>query len=373
MAKDYYEILGVPKNATLDEIKRAYRELALKYHPDRNKSKDAEEKFKEINEAYAVLSDEEKRRNYDAYGPEGFQQQYSTEDIFRGFDFGDIFKDIGLDINFGFPGGEDLFGGMFTQGGRGRNYDVGQSILYPLTIMLEEAANGTKKEIRIRHIKKCDRCNGTGAEPGAKVTKCSACNGTGYQKIVKSTFFGRMQVNTVCEKCGGTGKVYDKVCKACGGRGGVVGDDTILVEIPKGVTDGMRLRLKGMGDFGKDGNGDLYVEVHIAKHKLFRREGNDIYVNVDIPFYTAILGGEIEVPTLNGSEKIRIEPGTQPGARIVLQHEGIKSFRGNGNGDEIVTVNVTIPKNLTDEQKALIEKFKGEDQSGKHAKHFGFF
>jgi len=376
MVKDFYEILGVPRNASLDDIKKAYRELALRYHPDRNKSKDAEEKFKEINEAYAVLGDEEKRKQYDTYGPAGFEQRYSEEDIFRGFNFDEIFKDLGINMGFNFSNfsnPDDFFGNFFSQGSRGR--ETGESILYKLSITFEEAAKGVEKEIKFRHVKKCPRCNGTGAEPGAKTIRCPECNGRGVIVTVRNTFFGRMQTSATCPRCNGTGKIYDKQCKTCNGTGGIVGEDTVLVKIPPGVSSGMRLRLKGMGDYGKGGAGDLYVEVHVQRHKIFEREGDNIYANVEVPFYTAILGGTIKVPTLNGTKEISIQPGTQQNSKIVLHGEGIKSMKGSGTGDEIINLSIGIPKNLTKEEEELLRKFKslrGEDDD-KQKKKFGFF
>ncbi len=373
MTKDYYEILGVPRNATLEEIKKAYRELALKYHPDRNKSKEAEEKFKEINEAYAVLSDPEKRRQYDMYGPSGFGQRYSEEDIFRGFNFEDIFRDLG--INFGFDvsdfEGEDIFD-LFQGQGRRRSANVGQSILYRLDITLEEAARGTEKEIRFRHIKKCPHCNGTGAEPNAKLIKCPECNGRGVIVTTRNTFFGRIQTSATCPRCEGSGKIYDKPCKVCNGTGGVVSEEKVVVKIPSGITDGARLRLRGMGDYAKGGTGDMFVEVHVLPHKIFKREGDDIYVNLDIPFYTAILGGKVKVPTLDGYKEIEIPRGTQHGDKITIRGEGIKTQRGSG--DEIVVVNILIPKSISREQEELIKKFKEiEEGSNDEGKKRWFF
>ncbi|MGC8710274.1 MAG: molecular chaperone DnaJ [Candidatus Micrarchaeia archaeon] len=372
MAKDFYEILGVPRSASLDDIKKAYRELALKYHPDRNKSKEAEEKFKEINEAYAVLGDEQKRKQYDAYGPAGFEQRYSEEDIFRGFNFDEIFKDLGINLGFDFSN-SDFFGNFSQQGSRNR--EIGQSILYKLSITFEEAARGVEKEIKFRHVKKCPRCNGTGGEPGAKTIKCPECNGRGVIVMVRNTFFGRMQTTSTCPRCNGAGKIYDKVCRTCNGTGGVIGEDTVLVKIPAGVSSGMRLRLKDMGDYARGGAGDLYVEVHVQKHKVFEREGDNIYANVEVPFYTAILGGTIKVPTLSGTKEISIQPGTQQNSKIVIHGEGIKSMRGSGTGDEIITLSIGIPKNLTKEEEELLRRFKSLREEGdeKQKKKFGFF
>ncbi len=368
MARDYYEILGVSRNASPEEIKKAYRELALKFHPDRNPDKKATEIFKEANEAYAVLSDPEKRRQYDAYGPAGFGQRYSEEEIFRNFNFEQIFKDMGINFGFG-QGGDEIFGSIFGQG-MGRQRDVGQSILYKMDLSLNEIAKGTQKEIQIRHLKRCERCGGGGAEPGSKMGKCSACNGSGRVARTTNTFFGRMQTVTVCERCGGKGKTYEKRCKQCNGKGGAIASERIMVTIPAGVSEGMRLRLDGMGDYGADGNGDLFVEVHELKHDQFRREGDDVYVHVRIPFYTAILGGRITVPTLDGDKEITLEAATQQGKEITLRGGGIRRLRGAGSGDEIVTVDIDLPKVLSQEQRDLIEKFRQSDQIGK--KKFGF-
>ena len=371
MAKDYYEILGVPRNATLDEIKKAYRELALKYHPDRNKSKEAEEKFKEINEAYAVLSDPEKRKQYDMYGPAGFGQRYSEEDIFRGFNFEDIFRDLGINFgfDFGFDNFDEDFFSPFEQRQRAQN--VGQSILYRLDITLEEAAKGAEKEIKFRHIKKCPHCNGTGAEPDAKLIKCPECNGRGVIIATRNTFFGKIQTSMTCPRCGGSGKIYDKPCRVCNGTGGIVSDEKVVVKIPPGIEDGARLRLRGMGDYAKGGSGDMFVEIHILEDKTFKRKGDDIYVNIDIPFYTAILGGTVKVPTLNGEKEVEIPRGTQQGAKIVLPGEGIRGQRKSG--DEVVIVNITMPKSLSKEEEELLKRFRELRQGKDNERKRWFF
>ncbi|MGC8676026.1 MAG: molecular chaperone DnaJ [Candidatus Micrarchaeia archaeon] len=367
MAKNYYDVLGVGRNATQDEIKRAYRELVMKYHPDVNKSPEAEAKMREINEAYAVLSDPNKKRQYDMLGSEQFSQQFTADDIFRGFDLGSVFRDLGLD--FGpFSGFEDLFGFESEHEAESRG---GQDIIYQIDLTLEEAAKGAEKEIDIRHVKKCSRCNGTGVEPGYGYATCDKCGGTGRISAVRNTFFGRMQTIAVCDKCGGTGKVPEKKCSVCHGKGGVVGTDRIKVNIPAGVSEGMRLRLARMGDYMQGKAGDLYLEVHIAKDKIFERSGNDILVTVSIPFYTAALGGRIMVPTLNGNKEISIDPGTQPGTRIRLSGEGIKAFGSSRKGDEIVTINVEIPKSLSAAERKLLEDFRQAKE--KDNKRFGIF
>lgn len=370
MAEDYYDILGVQKTATTDEIKKAYRNLALKYHPDVNKNKQAEETFKEVNEAYAVLSNPEKRKNYDMYGAEGFQQRYSAEEIFRGTNFEDLFREMG--INFGFDT-SGIFGGAFGQG-FGPSADRGNDLLYSMEISLEEAASGTRKEISVKHVRKCEKCRGSGAEPGSRITKCPECNGSGRVARTTNTIFGRMQTITTCQRCGGRGKSYEKRCRACGGSGGAVGIDKVEVSVPAGIRDRMRLRLEGLGDYGKDGTGDLYMEIRIASHRYFARKDDDIYVDVTVPFYLASLGGEVEVPTLSGKKTVTIEPGTQPNTQKTLRGSGIKHFRSNSYGDEIVNIKIEIPKSLSSEKRDLMEKFKaldkGQDES---KKKFGFF
>ncbi|MGC8670047.1 MAG: molecular chaperone DnaJ [Candidatus Micrarchaeia archaeon] len=358
MAKDYYEILGVSKNASLDEIKRAYRELALKYHPDRNKSPDAEEKFKEINEAYAVLSDNEKRKAYDSFGPEGFSQKYTPEDIFRGFDFEDIFNS--MFGGFGNSMFEDIFG--FSPKG---NYDVGNDILARVSVTLEEAAQGTKRVINVRHTKICEHCGGTGHEPGSKVVKCDMCNGAGSVKQTRRTPFGIIQTVSTCPKCGGNGKIYEKKCRVCNGSGRIQTEEKIEVSIPPGIENGARLRVRGMGDYGTGRTGDLYVEVKVEKSKIFERNGDDLYVTVKAPLHVMILGGEIEVPTIDGSKKVYVNEGTQNGAQLVLRGSGMPSSRSGKRGDEIITLVSEIPQHLSKEQKELIRKFADIDAEKK--------
>ncbi|MEM3781409.1 MAG: molecular chaperone DnaJ [Candidatus Micrarchaeaceae archaeon] len=367
MAKDYYDVLGVKRSATQDEIKKAYRDLVMKYHPDLNKSPEAEARMREINEAYAVLSDETKRRQYDMLGSDQFSQQFSPDDIFRGFDLGSVFRDLGIDLG-GFAGFGDLFGFETEHESVAQR---GGDVLYSLDLTLEEAAKGTSKEIEIKHVKRCDRCGGTGIEPGYSYARCPDCNGVGKVVTTKNTFFGRMQTVRTCATCGGSGKIPEKRCTLCHGRGGVVGTDKIKVDVPAGVEDGMRLRLPRMGDYSKGGQGDVYLEVHIQQHKIFKRSGDDLLVSVQIPFYVAALGGTITVPTLNGNKEIAIAPGTQPGTKIKLSAEGIKSFNRRIKGDEIITINVEIPKSLSANERKLLEEFKRSRES--KDKRFGFF
>jgi molecular chaperone DnaJ len=360
---DYYDVLGVKKEASQDEIKRAYRELALRYHPDRNKEKNSEEKFKQINEAYAVLSDPEKRKQYDAYGPEGFNQRYSNEDIFRNFDFESVFRNMGADFGFG---NDDLFGAF----GFGRGSDAGNDILAGVNISLEEAAKGVTKKIMLTHVGACRKCNGTGGEPGAKEVRCNICNGTGTAKQTRRTPFGIISTVGVCEQCRGAGRYYDRKCRSCNGTGSARVSEDVDVKIPKGIDTGMRLRLAGMGDYGKSRPGDLYIEVTVEPSRYFTRSGSDIHSDLHIPLSVALLGGEITVKTLNGDKTVTINEGTQNGATITLKGEGMPHMRGSGSGNHIVTITVDIPKGLSAEQKEMVRKLAGsEDKKRK----FGIF
>ena len=362
MSDDFYNILGVSKTASQDEIKKAYRELALKYHPDRNSGKDAEEKFKKINEAYAVLGNEDKRKQYDAYGPERFNQQYSEEDIFRGFNINDIFKDMGFNIDFG--------NGRFSYGENAR----GNDIIYRMRLSFMESAKGVDKAIEVKHIGKCTNCSGSGGEPGSKVVKCNICRGSGSVRRVVNTFFGAMQTVTTCNECGGAGSFFEKKCKECRGKGGVYKTEKVDVKIPPGVKDGMRLRLEEMGDYSKHGSGSIYIDIAVTKDETFEREGDNIYTTFKIPFYTAIIGGDIEVPTLDGVKKISISPGTQNNSEIKLKNQGIRRLGTQSYGDEIVTLEIDIPKTITKQEEDLIKQFKDiHGASPKDKKKFNIF
>ncbi len=362
MAEDYYSILGVDKGASQDEIKKAYRVLAMKYHPDRNKDPKAEEKFKEINEAYAVLGDPDKRKKYDAYGPEGFNQQFSQEDVFRGFNFEDIFRDMG------FGGGgtsfetDNIFDNLFGGGSSRTEEDYGQDILAHVNITLSEAIHGTSKKIKLTHIKQCDRCKGTGAEPGYGIKTCPTCNGSGRIRQSRRTPFGIMQSITVCPTCGGKGKIPEKACTKCNGTGRLNVTETIDVDIPKGIASGNRLRLKGMGDYGTDGAGDLYIEIRVQSDRRFVRKGDDMYTDVHVPFYTAIIGGKILGKGLEGDVEFNIPSGTQDGDKIVVKGMGMPHFNASGTGDLIATIKIDIPKKINSEQKELISKYEELDK-----------
>ncbi len=370
MKRDYYEVLGVPKNATKEDIKNAYRRLALQYHPDRNKSKDADEKFKEINEAYAVLSDEEKRRQYDAYGQAGFSERFTQEDIFRGADFGD-FEDLFESMGFGRFGFDrhpfDFFG--FGRARKRRGADLQASV----QITLEDAARGISRDFEFLKTKKCGTCGGTGGAPGAKLVACPACGGTGSIRTTKRLGPMTFQSIVTCNRCGGIGRVYEKTCPSCGGTGMKKENEKITITIPPGAFDGMRLRFAGSGEYGPGGYGDLYVDVRVRKHPLFAREGDDLVTEFSIPFTTAALGGEIEVQTLlSGKKRIRIPAGTQSGEIIRIKEEGMPRLQQRGGrkaGDLLVKISVEIPKKLTKRQRELLEEFEKESKK----RFFGLF
>jgi len=355
MKRDYYEVLGVSRDATKSEIKKAYRRLALKYHPDKSKEPDAEEKFKEISEAYAVLSDDEKRRQYDMYGHAGIDSQYNYEDIFRGADFSDIFRDLGF--NFGF---DDIFQHFF--GGFGRSQQQrGRDILYRMTISLEDAYFGGEKEIQIRRKEKCPECNGSGRAKGSKVVKCPVCHGSGQVKQTSRTPFGHFTQITVCPKCNGRGEIIENPCKRCHGTGVVEQRRKIKVKIPKGVADGTRLRLAGEGEAGEMGAppGDMYIEIYVNEHDKFVRQGNDLVTIKKISYPEAVLGNEVEVETMDGKIKLHIPPGTQSGERFVLKGKGMPTMRG-GHGNMIVQVAVDVPKKISAREKELVEELAKE-------------
>lgn len=356
--KDYYEILGVPRNATKEEIKRAYRRLALKYHPDRNKSKDAEEKFKEISEAYAVLSDDEKRRVYDMYGINGVRGRYTPEDIFGSVNFQDLFREFFGD--FGFESFEDIFSSIFGGGFRPRRDRYPrEDIVLDMNIELEDVAFGKETDLEIKLYETCSHCNGSGAEPGSKIEKCPKCGGTGKVQHVQRMGFTQFIQIVPCVKCGGSGKYITKKCKVCKGEGRVKKVKKIQVKIPAGIEDGQILRLKGLGHAGRQGSktSDIYVRVHIKPHKYFKRDGNNIWYEQKINIVQAALGAEIYVPTLYGTEKIKIPPGTQPGDVIKLRGKGLPRLNGWGKGDEFIKISVEVPRKLTNRQKELLREF----------------
>ncbi len=348
MAKrDFYEILGVAKNASEDEIKKAYRKLAMKYHPDRNPdSKGAEEKFKEAKEAYEMLSDAQKREAYDRFGHAGVDPNMGGAGAggFGGGGFSDAFGDI-----FG-----DIFGG----GGRARGGPQvyrGADLRYNLDITLEQAANGFDTTIRVPSWNECDTCHGSGAKPGTSPTTCGTCGGQGQVRMEQGFF----SIQQTCPKCHGTGKVIPDPCTSCSGSGRVKRNKTLEVKIPAGIDDGMRIRSTGNGEPGMNGGppGDLYVEIHIKQHAVFQRDGDDLHCEMPISFARAALGGEIEVPTLSGKVSFTVPEGTQTGKTFRLRGKGIKGVRSGFPGDLFCHVLVETPVKLTDKQKDLLREF----------------
>jgi molecular chaperone DnaJ len=356
--RDYYDILGLPRNASKEQIKNEYRKLALKYHPDRNKSPDAEEKFKGISEAYAILSDDEKRTQYDRFGHAGIDSRYSTEDIFRGVNFDEIFRDIG----FGVGGGFDSIFDMFLGGRRARGPTRGEDLRYDLEISLEQAYSGLATEIEVPRRERCSECNGSGARPGTSPKKCTECGGTGQIQHVQVSGFMHFARIEPCRKCRGRGTIIDKPCSVCRGVGIVERHRRINIKIPAGVDTGSQLIMRGEGDTADGGGqrGDLYIVVNVRPHDVFRRDGNDLICNVDVGFSKAVLGGEVEVPTLDGPARIVTPPGTQTGAIFRLRKKGMPVLRENGRGDELVVVQVKTPSKLTPRQRELIQELSRE-------------
>lgn len=353
MAKaDYYEVLGVNRNATDDEIKNAFRKLAKRYHPDvqTGDKEAAEAKFKEVNEAYEVLSDKDKRAKYDQFGHAAFDPAAGAGGGYGGAGFGD-FADI-FDTMFGGFGG---FGG----GAQQRNGPArGNDLKYNLTLTFEEAAFGCKKEIMIPREENCDACAGSGAKAGTKPVKCTACGGTGQVRVQQNTVFGAFATVRTCDACSGSGKIIADPCPDCRGRGRVRKSQKISITIPAGIDNGQTISMRGEGESGKRGgpNGDLYIVVSVKPHKLFTRNGYDVYLDMSLPMTVAALGGEIQVPTLTGSVKYNIPEGTQTGTTFRLREQGITKLNSAGKGDMLIRVNVQIPKHLTDEQRELIRK-----------------
>jgi molecular chaperone DnaJ len=359
MAKrDFYEILGVAKTATEDDIKKSYRKLAMKYHPDRNPdNKEAEEKFKEVKEAYEMLTNPEKREAYDRYGHAGVDPNSGMGGGgFGAGGFGDAFGDI-----FG-----DIFGG--GRGGRSSGPQVyrGADLRYNLEISLEQAAAGFDTTIRVPSWDKCDTCHGSGAKPGTQPVTCSTCAGHGQVRMQQGFF----SIQQTCPKCHGSGKIIPEPCAACGGAGRIKRNKTLEVKIPAGIDNGMRIRSSGNGEPGTNGGppGDLYVEIHIKPHEVFQREGDDLHCEMPISFTKAALGGEIEVPTLSGKVSFTIPEGTQTGKTFRLKSKGIKGVRSGYAGDLFCHVVVETPVKLTDKQKDLLREFERLTKEG-GAKH----
>ena len=354
--RDYYEVLGVSRNADAAEIKKAYRKLALKYHPDKNPGdKEAEEKFKEAAEAYDVLSNDEKRRRYDQFGHAGVGGAggfggggMSMDDIFS--HFGDIFS------GFGFSG----FGG----GGRtARRVNRGTNLRVKVKLNLQEIASGVEKKIKVKKYVACQHCNGTGAKNGNSYSTCSTCRGTGQVTRVQNTILGAMQTTSTCPTCGGEGRIINEKCPHCNGEGVFSSEEIITINIPAGVAEGMQLSISGKGNAARRGGiaGDLIVLIEEEEHPELVRDGNDLLYNAFITFPDAVLGEAIEVPTVEGKVKMKIEPGTQPGKILRLRGKGLPDVNGYGRGDLLVRVNVWVPKTLSKEDKKLVEQMKASD------------
>ncbi|MQM77499.1 molecular chaperone DnaJ [Lentilactobacillus buchneri] len=369
--KDYYDILGVSKDASDDEIKHAYRKLSKKWHPDINKAPDAEAKFKEINEAYETLSDPQKRANYDQYG--------SADGAGAGFGGGSQGGGFG---NFGGSAGGFGFDDIFSQffGGGQQRADPsapqqGRDLQYQMTLEFEEAIFGKKTVIKYNREAQCKTCGGTGAKPGTSPVTCSNCGGRGYVTTETNTPLGRMQSRQVCSVCHGTGKEIKEKCPTCGGSGKTDERHELEVNVPAGIDDGQQMRLQGQGEAGDNGGpyGDLYIVFRVKPSKDFTRDGSTIYVDQPITFARAALGGKIKVKTVHGDVELKVPAGTQTGTTFRLKGKGAPRLRGNGNGDERVTVNVVTPKSLNKNQKIALEAFakaSGDNIAGKGGSNF---
>ena len=357
---DLYEVLGVSKNATEAEIKKAYKRKAMKYHPDRNQggdSKQAEEKFKEVSQAYEVLSNSQKRSAYDQFGHAGIDSSMGGGSGgfggAGGFDFGDVFGDI-----FG-----DVFGGRAGRGAGARGPQRGADLLHQAHLTLEQAVHGDKLTVKVPSMSACNSCTGTGAQDGSRPEICSQCGGAGQVRLQQ----GFIAVQQTCPKCRGAGQEIKNPCRTCHGTGRKRDEKTLSVKIPAGVDTGDRIRLTGEGEIGERGGpaGDLYVEVVVAEHEIFKREENHLHCDVPISFATATLGGDIEVPTLTGKLRVKVQPGTQTGKLYRLRGKGVKSVRGGSTGDLLCKVVVETPVNLTDEQKTLLVKLNSSIEKDK--------
>jgi molecular chaperone DnaJ len=375
--RDYYEVLGVARDVSADDLKKAYRKLAVKYHPDKNPGdKQAEENFKELGEAYDVLSDADKRSAYDRYGHAAFAQGGGGGGARGGHDPFDIFREV-----FGGGGGgaggmggifEQFFGGGGGGGGRGEkeSRQRGSDLRYDMQITLEEAATGVEKEIEVTKLESCAGCRGSGAESGSKVVSCQTCGGRG--QVVSSRGF--FQVSQTCPRCRGTGQTVERPCTKCRGEGRTEQNSRIKFKIPAGVDDGSKMRIAGNGEAGIRGGarGDLYVVIHVKEHELFERDGDSLYCEVPVNFTTATLGGDITIPTLEGGMPLKVPAGTQSGSVFKVRGKGMPSMNGSGRGDILARLVIAVPQKLTSEQRKKLEEFSvlmGDDSTGEK----GFF
>lgn len=362
--RDYYEVLGVPKSASEEEIKKAYRKKAIQYHPDKNPgNKAAEEKFKEAAEAYEILSHSEKRQRYDQFGHAGVSGAsggggfggggFSMDDIFS--QFGDIFGG-----HFGGGGGFSGFGGFGGGSRGGQRVNQGSNLRVHVKMNLTEIAKGAEKKIKVRKSVACSHCNGTGAEGGSSYSTCSTCRGTGAVTRITNTILGRMQTQSVCPDCQGEGKIITKKCTHCNGEGISQQEEIITINIPAGVAEGMQLSMSGKGNAARRGgvNGDLLIVVEEENHPELIRDENDLVFNLLLSFSTAALGGTVEIPTIDGRVKVKIEPGTQPGKVLRLRGKGLPSVNQYGTGDLLVNISVYIPESLSRDERKIIEKLE---------------
>ena len=367
--RDYYEVLGVEKTAGADEIKKAYRKLAMKYHPDRNPdNKEAEEKFKEASEAYEILSDEDKKARYDQFGHAGFEQGMGGGGYGGGFgggDFGDIFGDI-----FNMFGG-----GGFGGGGQRSGPRKGSDLKIKVDITFEEAAFGTEKKIKLNRKEHCSSCDGTGAKDKSSVKTCDKCHGSGQIRVSQRSMLGMVQTVKPCDKCSGEGTIIENPCSTCSGNGFETVSRQITIKIPAGVDNGSVLPLRGEGNCGSKGGrtGDVYVYIGVKPHELFERRDIDIFAEIPITFAQAALGDEIKVPTLDGKIKLKIPEGTQTSTTFKLKGKGIPSLNGYGKGSLYITVTVEVPKKLTEKQKKLLREFNSAVSDDNHEKTSKFW
>ena len=352
--EDYYDVLGVSRDASDKEINSAYRKLAKKYHPDINHEPGAEEKYKKINEAYEVLHDQQKRAQYDQFGSAGVNGQ-------GGFGGG---AGQGYGDFSGFGDFSDIFGDIFGNGARQQHVDPtaptrGEDLDYTLTIDFMDAITGKKTQVSYTRSETCSTCQGSGAEKGTHPTTCDKCQGTGYMTITQQSLVGVVRRQTTCDKCHGRGVIIEHPCQTCHGNGVVDGKNTIEVNIPAGIDNGQQLRYEGQGEAGKNGGpyGDLYISYRIKPSKEFERSGNTIYTTVPISFAQATLGDEINVKTVHGEKKLKIPAGTQPNKKFTIHGEGVPYLRGNGNGDQVTTVQVQIPKSINEKQREVLVEF----------------
>jgi molecular chaperone DnaJ len=366
--RDYYDALGVPRNASKDDIKGSYRKLALQYHPDRNKAPEAAEKFKEISEAYAILSDDEKRRQYDQFGREGIYQRYNTEDIFRGADFDSIFRDMGFGTfggrfgsfveqilrGFGGVGGFETYGGPVAS-------SRGEDLVYDLPITFDDAARGATKQIEYSRLAECKECNRSGAQPGSSKKTCSICRGRGQVQTVRRAGFAQLVQITTCPKCRGEGSIIDRPCKNCRASGLAQARTKLEVKVRPGADEGQVLRVRGEGNAAQGGHsGDLFVRIRLKPHPDFKRDGDNVLYETKVSFPKAALGGELQVPSIDGKAQLKIPPGTKPGTVFRLEGKGFPRSGGWGRGDELVRVDVDIPRELSRRQRVLLTEFAKE-------------